>query len=372
MSVAEQIAIAVGAARRADGRYETSTLHCHGGDNPTQLVFTDAEGGGVNVWCYTRNCTKTREGRNRARENLRKAAGLPVFRRGKYRLPGMANAARRVTPTKTDAGAQKRWRDAAMVWEFAKVSLSGPDPDSPAGKWLLRFHAWPLGFMLPDAIRWLSESQVRSLPQRVNPGADVGGAFVMGMRRWGETRIRKVAIVAVTRDGDKARDCFLRTDGSVIGDKIMIGSAPETFGWLMHWTEKTWPPNFAPELVVAEGMKDGLALLSGLATLDSMAHWGSEEAPLGQRAWDEARARSPVLCVCHTKVNPNLAERLRGGAWGEVILCPDSDEAGLDAGRKAMLAFAAAGFQGRLLRMPAGLDPADQAKAMELYRWSWN
>ena len=372
MSVAEQIAIAIGAVKRADGRYATSTLHCHGGDNPTQLVFADAEGGGLNVWCYTRECTKTREGRNRARDNLRKAAGLPEFRRGKYRLPSTVNASRPVGPTKTDAEAERRRREAVRVWEDAKVFSTGPDPDSLVGKWLQRFHAWPLGFKLPDAIRWLSESQVRSLPQRVNSDADVGGAFVMEMRRWGETQIQKVAIVAVTRDGDKAGDCFLRADGSVIGDKVLIGPAPDTFGWMMHWTEKAWPPNFVPDLVVTEGMKDGLALLSGLAVLDSLVHRGSAEEQLGQRAWDEARARNPVLCVCHTKVNPNVAERLRGGAWNEVTLCPDSDEAGLEAGRKAKRAFAALGFQGRLLRMPTGRDPADQAKAMELHKWSWN
>ena len=307
MSVAEQIATAIGAAKRADGRYATSTLHCHGGDNPTQLVFTDTEGGGLKVRCYTRDCTKTREGRDRARDNLRKAAGLPEFRLQKYRLPGTVNASRPVASTKTDAEAQRRRREAVAVWESAKASSTGPDPESPAGKWLLRFHAWPLGFKLPDAIRWLSESQVRSSPQRVNPDADVGGAFVMGMRRWGETQIQKVAIVAVTREGDKVEDCFLRADGSVIGDKVLIGSAPDTFGWMMQWTEKTWPPNFAPDLVVVEGIKDGLALLSGLAVLDSLVHGGSAEEQLGQRAWNEARARNPVVCVCHTQGQPKFS-----------------------------------------------------------------
>lgn len=77
MSIADRIAGALG-ARKAGGWWRTSTAHCHGGDTAAGLAFRspDDDPDKLIVRCYSRSCHETLEGLNRARDNLRAAAGL--------------------------------------------------------------------------------------------------------------------------------------------------------------------------------------------------------------------------------------------------------------------------------------------------------
>ena len=80
MSLADRIAGTLG-ARKAGGWWRTSTAHCHGGDTADGLAFRSPNDDPENlfVYCYSRNCHESMEGRNRARDNLRAAAGLPPW-----------------------------------------------------------------------------------------------------------------------------------------------------------------------------------------------------------------------------------------------------------------------------------------------------
>ena len=77
MSIADRIAGALG-ARKAGGWWRTSTAHCHGGDTADGLTFRSPSDDPEKliVHCHTHECHKTTEARNRARDNLRAAAGL--------------------------------------------------------------------------------------------------------------------------------------------------------------------------------------------------------------------------------------------------------------------------------------------------------
>ena len=77
MSIADRIAGALG-ARKAGGWWRTSTAHCHGGDTADGLAFRspDDDPDKLIVRCYSQSCHETLEGLNRARDNLRAAAGL--------------------------------------------------------------------------------------------------------------------------------------------------------------------------------------------------------------------------------------------------------------------------------------------------------
>ena len=80
MSIADRIAGALG-ARKAGGWWRTSTAHCHGGDNTAGLAFRspDDDPEKLIVYCHTRACHKTAEGRNRApRQPARRGRPCPL------------------------------------------------------------------------------------------------------------------------------------------------------------------------------------------------------------------------------------------------------------------------------------------------------
>ena len=81
MTLADTIAGAIG-AKRSGGWWRTTTAHCHAGGNTRDgLAFRspDEEPDKLNVRCYSHGCHESLEGLNRARDNLRQAAGLPPW-----------------------------------------------------------------------------------------------------------------------------------------------------------------------------------------------------------------------------------------------------------------------------------------------------
>lgn len=266
----------------------------------------------------------------------------------------------------TDEDKQKQ-AQAAQIWAAAQPSTQGPPANSPPGLWLKRFHVWPLGERLPDAMRWLDRSRMGVIPVSQDPRSDAAGALVIGMRRWGDSTIRKVAIVAITHNGDKAADHFYSIDNGerITRDKTTIGRAVGAYGWLMHWPPQDWPEGFKPDLHVVEGAKDGMAVLSGLVTLD----WRSEDSSRGLRAWNEARARCPVVAVSQAAItgggiDPTL--------WRALVLWPDSDanDAGQQAAESTADQWTRDGYTVQVKRLPAGMDPADYAQKVRLHGYS--
>lgn len=80
MNLADTIAGALG-ARKAGSWWRTSTVHCHGGDTVDGLAFRspDDDPDKLIVHCYSGGCHETLTDLNRARDNLRAAAGLPPW-----------------------------------------------------------------------------------------------------------------------------------------------------------------------------------------------------------------------------------------------------------------------------------------------------
>lgn len=162
-TIADMIAGAIG-ARFSGGWWRASTEHCHGGDSHGGLAFRspDDDPDKLIVHCYSRNCHESVEGRNRARDNLRAAAGLPEWRPGNplKGAQGPYQAQNRgKTPFERPIGAGKDAESrsertsapdrvgkndyAARLWNQATVSTGQAPPEHPVSRWLARRDLWP-------------------------------------------------------------------------------------------------------------------------------------------------------------------------------------------------------------------------------------
>lgn len=219
MSLADRIAGAIG-ARKSGGWWRTSTAHCHGGDTAGGLAFRSPSGDPdrLDVRCYSRSCHETTEGRNRARDNLRAAAGLPAWQPTR---PDGHRAAQRPTggiyryksssaPENAATDAQRApgggtAEYAARMWAAASNPGTTPSANHPVGLWIRDRGVWPTDQPLPEAVRWLPREQ---LPRgsAMNPKSTAAGALVLAMRPLSDLvgEVRKVGLVAIDERGRKA------------------------------------------------------------------------------------------------------------------------------------------------------------------------
>ena len=335
VTLADQIAGAIG-ARKSGGWWRTSTAHCHGGDTAGGLAFKSPTDNPdrLDVRCYSRNCHETTEGRNRARDNLRAAAGLPRWdpssahgarrRRAGGTAPARANASLQTqnaatAPQRRPGGDTAAY--AAKLWAAAAVSTGRAPEHHPVSRWLADRELWPAGEALPETVRWLPRS-VDCFP-RGRDDSPTAGVLVLAMPQLGAPLVdpRKVHLVAIDAQGRKAQ----HWDGGK-GDKRTFGPDASAYGLL--WRIR---PDAGPifDLHVAEGLADGLRIL--------------------RYAGDPA-----LVAVCagtgYGKIEP--------GWFDAVTLWPDADEAGMRTARRAAQKWANQGYQIQIKKLPPGHDPA--------------
>ena len=326
----KRIAAAINAQYR-DGWYMTSTKYCHGGDSENQLHFrSNDHPDSLVVVCHTKGCHKSKEGLNRARDNLRKAANVPAFKPSrrttmKKPIPQILNGKpKSPIPPRTEKLPQQE--QAQQIWNAGIASGdSGPSYNSPAGKWNYRFGAWPMIEKYPNSLRWLTPRLLDELEirKRMNEKEDIAGAFVLNCHEWqGETQ--KVGLAAITSDGKAAKNAFVGKDKRVIGDKILIGKGVQAVGWLSHWPlSMEWD---APDLHICEGLKDGLALLSCLSVHDVLTRRRKAGMMTTRSAaWRFAKAGNLIVCVSWGKIRANIIKALQPNMWRNITLWPDGD-----------------------------------------------
>lgn len=333
------------------GWYRTSTAICHGGDGRTALAFQDGERPGespLRVHCHSRNCDPTA-----VRHALQQATGLRLcrcdacfaaFRAGQpppgadaTPLQGARQAAgglrrpertnRHYSPKKAENGAQGRTgpvqgRDtnayAAALWAAAQPSTTGPASQHPAARWLAERRLWPPAAPLPGSVRWLARHH-RNFP-RGRADSTAAGALVLAMRPLDDPTAppRKVQLVAIDRDGRKARHW---PDGA---DKRTYGAGP-FYGLLRRGRLRS----AGSHLHVCEGLADGLRIL----------RYATEPA---------------LVAVC---AGTSYA-RIEPGFFDTVTLWPDADEPGIRAAGRVAQRWADLGYTVTIKRLAAGHDPA--------------
>ena len=336
MNIADQIASAIG-ARKAGGWWRTSTAHCHGGDTAGGLAFRSPrdDPDRLSVHCYSQHCHETKEGRNRARDNLRAAAGLPSWQpagpqSGPQRRSGSWKQRKdRETPSRPQnaaTGAQGRTGGdtaayAARMWAAAAVSTGRAAPDHPVSLWLADRGLWPAGDPLPEAVQWLPRSTAYFPSGWANSPAV--GALVLAMPRLDAPLAdpRKVHLVAIDAQGRKAQ----HWQGGR-GDKRTYGADASAYGLL--WRIR---PDAGAifELHICEGLADGLRIL----------RYADEPA---------------LVAVCAGTGYGSL----QPGWFASVTLWPDADEAGIEAAQGAAQKWANQGYSVAIKQLAAGHDPA--------------
>ena len=338
MNIADQIAGAI-SARNSGGWWRTTTAHCHaGGDTRDGLAFRspDDDPNKLIVHCYSRSCHETKEGRNRARDNLRGAAGLPPWQPASPQSDAQGHSGNwkqrkdRETPSSPQnaaAGAQGRTGGdttayAARMWAAAAVSTDRAAPDHPVSLWLADRGLWPAGEALPETVRWLPRS-TDCFP-RGRPDTPAAGALVLAMLRLDAPLANpcKVHLVAIDAQGRKAQHW---TGGR--GDKRTYGADASAYGLL--WRIRPGTGAGACHLHVCEGLADGLRIL---------------------RYTDNPA----IVAVCAG----TGYSRIEVGWFRSVTLWPDADGAGLQAAEQAGQRWANLGYEVNLIRLAPGHDPA--------------
>lgn len=342
MTLADTIANAIG-AKRAGGWWRTSTAICHGGDTADGLSFRspDDDPDTLIVYCFSRGCHDSAEGRNRARDNLRRAAGLPPWEARAPSHGGITgDAQRRRTERKGRSGisglkvAHRSAREssggdtaayAARLWAAAAVSTGRAPEHHPVSRWLAgkaEGGLWPPGVLLPEGVRWLPR---RKMPagRGVRPDSRAAGALVMAMPRLDAPLAdpRKVHLVAIDSEGRKAQHW---TGGG--GDKRTFGADASAYGLLWRIRPGT---GGVYHLHVCEGLADGLRIL--------------------RYADDPA-----IAAVCAG----TGYGRIEAGWFAAVTLWPDADEAGMRAAQQAAQKWADQGYDVQIKQLAAGHDPA--------------
>ena len=331
MTLADTIAAAIG-ARRSGGWWRTTTAHCHGGDTADGLAFRSVDEK-LTVRCFTHSCHETLEGLNRARDNLRAAAGLPAWQpstaghkstQGGPRQggPGHKGPQGSLGPERKQTAPEQRTADyAAKLWAAAAVSTGQAPAHHPASRWLREKALgglWPSGEPLPEAVRWLPKEQM----PRGRPDSQAAGAVVLAMRRldFPLADPHKVHLVAIDAQGHKAQHW-----PGERGDKRTYGADASAYGLLAREIRGDRPF----ELHVCEGLADGLRIL----------RYAPEPA---------------VVAVCagtgYGKIEP--------GWFDSVALWPDRDEAGMRAALRVAQKWANQGYRVQIKELPAGHDPA--------------
>ena len=193
MTLADTIAVAIG-AKRSGGWWRTTTAHCHAGGNTRDgLAFRspDDNPDKLIVHCYSRSCHESVDGLNRARDNLRQAAGLTPWQPsapGHRAVTDGAERRRKVpagnlgpkTPDKGAGGDTAAY--AAQLWTAAAVSTGQAPAHHPVSRWLADRGLWPLGVPLPETVRWLPREKMPT-GKGVRPDSTAAGALVLAMRR---------------------------------------------------------------------------------------------------------------------------------------------------------------------------------------------
>ena len=202
MSIADQIASAIDARKSGDW-WRTSTEHCHGGDTVDGLAFRspDEEPDKLIIRCFSHGCHESLEGLNRARDNLRQAAGLSPWQPSApgHRATTDGNRQRRTgrrvptsnpdpkTPRKgvrgTPDGGTATY--AVQLWTVATVSTGKAPEYHPVSRWLADKAPgglWPPGVPLPEAVRWLPREKMPA-GKDVRSDSKAAGAVVLAMRR---------------------------------------------------------------------------------------------------------------------------------------------------------------------------------------------
>ena len=342
MTLADTIAVAIG-AKRSGGWWRTTTAHCHAGGNTRDgLAFRspDDDPDKLIVHCYSRSCHESLEGRNRARDNLRQAAGLPPWqplahshkatpdghrrrRTGRRKVPAGGSLLGPKTPSKGAGGApdSDTATYAAQLWTAAAVSTGQAPAHHPVSRWLADRGLWPPGVPLPEAVRWLPREKMPT-GKGVRPDSTAAGALVMAMRRLDAPLAdpRKVHLVTIDADGRKAQHW---TGGR--GDKRTYGADALAYGLLVHEIRG----DVATRLHVCEGLADGLRIL--------------------RYAPDPA-----VVAVCAG----TGYDRIEAGWFASITIHPDADEAGMRAAQQAAQRWANRGYQVQIKKPPPGHDPA--------------
>ena len=330
------------------GWYRTSTAICHGGDTRHGLAFQDGERPGespLRVQCYSHNCNATA-----IRHALQQATSLwlcrcdqcfAAFRAsqpplGANAMPlksaqhasgGPRRPDRYFYPNNTQIGAQSLSGPvlgndtsafAAELWAAARASTSGPAANHPAAQWLVERDLWPTSEPLPQAVRWLTRDH-HKFP-RGHYQSTAAGALVMAMRPLDHPSAppRKVQLVAIDKAGRKAHHW------PDMGDKRTYGAGP-AYGLLLRGEFRTTAYN----LHICEGLADGLRIL--------------------RYADDPA-----LVAVCagtgYGQIEP--------GYFDSTTFWPDADEPGVRAAEKTGQLWANQGYDIRIMRLPAGHDPA--------------
>ena len=342
MSLADTIASAIG-ARQSGGWWRTSTAFCHGGDTADGLAFRspDEEPDKLIIRCFSHGCHESLEGLNRARDNLRQAAGLSPWQPSApgHRATTDGNRQRRTgrrvptsnpdpkTPRKgvrgTPDGGTATY--AVQLWTVATVS-TGKNPEyHPVSRWLADKAPgglWPPGVPLPEAVRWLPREKMPA-GKDVRSDSKAAGAVVLAMRRLDAPLLdpRKVHLVSIDADGHKAQHW---TGG--LGDKRTFGSDASAYGLLWRIQPGT---GAVFRLHVCEGLADGLRIL----------RYVSDPA---------------VVAVCAG----TSYDQIEAGWFASVTLWPDADEPGMQAAQRAAQRWANQGYQIQIKKLPSGHDPA--------------
>ena len=331
MTLADTIAAAIG-ARRSGGWWRTTTAYCHGGDTADGLAFRSVDER-LAVRCFTHGCHETLEGLNRARDNLRAAAGLPAWQpsvagqKTAHGGPRRGRAGHKAPqgspgPKRAQTAPEQRTADfAEKLWAAAAVSTGQAPVHHPVSRWLAgkaEGGLWPSGEPLPEAVRWLPRKRM----PRGRPDSQAAGAVVLAMRRLDAPLAdpRKVHLVAIDAQGLKAQHWPGKR-----GDKRTYGADTSAYGLLAREIRG----GRILALHVCEGLADGLRVL----------RYAPEPA---------------VVAVCagtgYGKIEP--------GWFGSVTLWPDADEAGMGTARRAAQKWANQGYQVQIKELPAGHDPA--------------
>ena len=320
------------------GWYRTSTAICHGGDTRHGLTFQDGDRPGessLRVHCYSHNCDPTA-----IRHALQLATGLwlcrcdacfAAFRAGQPPL-GANSAPTTTTTTRRPRVQTERPQQplrterttadyAAELWAAAQTPTSGPAANHPVNRWLREKAPgglWPEGNPLPQAVRWLARDHPRF--PRGQPDSSAAGALVMAMRPLDNPTAppRKIQLVAIDKAGRKAHHWPDK------GDKRTYGSGP-AYGLL--WRGEIQLAAYA--LHICEGLADGLRIL--------------------RYAPDPA-----LVAVCAGTAYARIAP----GYFNTITLWPDADEPGVRAAEEAGQLWANQGYDIRIMRLPAGHDPA--------------